>query len=309
MSVEVPPGHRVVIIHPLPDPFFTPTESGPIMLNFGSVENVPSVLTKITDWAGATKEQQSVLWLMPANILPAFDDAPAVLAQITNLVAAAPHVSHLAVFPGSSSPLLERVMESFRSVGISTQRGAPDGSCYVEVHKPDGTITIGIPGPDSPVDESEPGSDLDKLINEIADHNREDDFLKLVSDLPSLRLFLPVKGPLPENLPHGERITLKGEFLAFRTASVQGLECAITFTSNSDPRLDPECAVMIDGLEAFQMVLKTTLDGLLIQSKGTGWVIIQRKQIEQILSQQTKPSLSDQAGRLLSRIFSKPKRK
>ena len=146
----VPPGHRVVVIKPSPQPFFAPAESGPMILNFGAVEYVPSGLKMLADFASSVKEQQSVVWLMPTNILPAFDDSPALLAQIASLVAATPHVSHLAVFP-DVSPLLERVMESFRSVGVNTQRGAPDGSCYVEVHYPDGSITVGIPGPDSPV--------------------------------------------------------------------------------------------------------------------------------------------------------------
>lgn len=302
----VPPGHRVVVIYPSPNPFFIPTESGPIMLNFGLVDHVPSELTKFAEWAGSVKEKQSVVWLMPADILPAFDDAPALLAEIASLVAAAPHISHLAIFPGSSSPLLERVMESLSGVGVNTQRGAPDGACYLELHKPDGSIVVGIPGPDSPIDEYERARDVNTLINEIADHNRQNDFLKLVNDLQTVRLFLPVVGSVPDHL-RGERITLKDE-LKFRTASVQGLECALAFTSSTDPRLGPE-RVMIDGLEAFQMVLQTTLDGLLIQSTGTGWVIIQRQQIEQIFPQRSKPSLLDEAGRLFSRIFSKPKPK
>ena len=305
----VPPGHRVVIIFPSRFPFFVPSESGPMMLNFGSVDNVPSALTKIAEWASSIKEQQSVVWLMPADILPAFDDAPVLLAQITNLVAAAPHISHLAVFP-DSSPLQDRVMESFRSVGVNTQHGAPDGGCYIEIHKPDGSIVVGIPGPDSPVDESDSGTGtIDSLINNIADHNREDDFLELVSNLPILPLYFQMAGPVPENLPHGKHIVLEPEHIEFSTAFVEGLECVFAFTSPADPRLGPERVAMMEGLEALQMVLKTTLDGLLIQSQGTGWVVIQRWQIEQILSRRPKPTLLDGVVRLFERIFSKPKPK
>lgn len=285
--VVVPPGHRVVVIHPSQDPFFAPSESGPMMLNFGSVEHVPSGLTKVAEWAGSTKEQQSVLWLMPANILPAFDNAPVLLAQIAKLVTAAPHVSHLAVFPGSS-PLLDRVMESFRSIGVNTQRGAPDGACYVEVHKPDGSIVVGIPGPDSPANETEQGSELDALITDIADHNREDDLSKLMSQLPTLRLSISVVGSLPENLSPGGSITLdKSLHLNCLMGSVQGLKCLVVFTSSTHPRLDPEHTLIIDGLSALQMVVNSNSDGLLIQSARTAWVIIQRGQIEQILSQRS----------------------
>jgi hypothetical protein len=275
-----------------------------MILNFGSVEYVPSVLTQIAEWALSAKgeKQQSVVWIMPANILPAFNNAPALLTQLANLVTAAPHISHLAVFPGSS-PLLDHVMALFRSVGVNTQRGAPDGACYAEVHKPDGSIVVGIPGP-----ENEPSRDLDTLINDIADHKQENDLLELFRYFPTWRLFLPLVDSVPEDLLHGERITLTDEHVQFATASVQGLECAITFTSIVGPGLNPERMAMIDGREALQMVLKTTLDGLLIQS-STGYVVIQRKQIEQMLGHQSKPSLLDEVGRLFTRMFSKPKRK
>ena len=164
-----------------------------------------------------------------------------------------------------------------------------------------------VPGPDSPVDESEGSRDLDTLINDIADHNRENDFLELFSRLPTLHLFLSLVDPVPENLRTGERIRVQKGHLKFHTASVQGLMCALSYTSSADPRLNPEQLAMIDGLEVLQMVLKTTLDGLLIQSPGNRWLVIQRKQIEQILSPRSKPSLLEQGGRFLGRMFRKPK--
>ena len=105
----VPPGHRVVVIKPSPQPFFSQAESGPMMLNFGSIEAIPAVLNVLAKFLGSVTEPQSVVWLLPADILPAFDESHALLAEIANLLATAPHVSHLAVFPGSS-PLLAKVM-------------------------------------------------------------------------------------------------------------------------------------------------------------------------------------------------------
>ena len=164
-----------------------------------------------------------------------------------------------------------------------------------------------VPGPDSPIEESQRSRELDTLINDIADHNRENDFLELLSRLPTFHLFLSLVDPVPENLRREEPIRIQNEHLKFHTASVQGLMCALSFTSPADPRLNPEQLAMIDGLEVLQMVLKTTLDGLLIQSPGNRWVVIQRKQIEQILSPRSKPSLLEQGGRWLGRMFSKPK--
>jgi hypothetical protein len=118
-----------------------------MMLNFGAAQFVQSGLSTLRAFVASVTERRSVLWLMPASILSAFHSAPELLEQVASLVAAAPLVSHLAVFP-DESPFLDQVMASFNRAGVQTQRGAPDGACYVEVHKPDGTIVVGIPGPE-----------------------------------------------------------------------------------------------------------------------------------------------------------------
>ena len=158
-----------------------------------------------------------------------------------------------------------------------------------------------VPGPDSP-DQPARGGDPDTLIKDIADHNREDDLLKLINELPRLPLYFPLAAPLPENMPHGKHTVVAGEHIKCQTASVHGLECALAFTAPADPGLNPE-RIMIEGLEACRMVLQTNLDGLLIQSLGTAWVIIDRKRIEHILSPQRGPTLLEEVGRTLRRIF------
>jgi hypothetical protein len=118
-----------------------------MILNFGAVQFIPAGLKLLKAFLGDVTERRFVLWLVPASILPAFLDAPELFDQIARLVAAGPLVSHLAVFP-DDFPSLERIMTSFRAVGVGAQRGGRDGACYVEVHKPDGTIVAGIPGPE-----------------------------------------------------------------------------------------------------------------------------------------------------------------
>ena len=166
------------------------------------------------------------------------------------------------------------------------------------------------PKPDSPANETEQGSELDALITDIADHNREDDLSKLMSQLPTLRLSISVVGSLPENLSAGgslirdEPVHLdEALHLKCLMGSVQGLKCLVVFTSPTNPRLDPEHTLTIDGRSVLQMVLNSGSDGLLIQSARTAWVIIQREQIEQILSQRAKSSLINEIGRRFAGIF------
>ncbi len=78
--------------------------------------------------------------------------------------------------------------------------------------------------------------DVDSLIRDIADHQRPDDYSEFFRLLPELQLFLPLAGPLPESIPRGEKIVISaGTEIRARTASVQGLECVVVFTSADHP--------------------------------------------------------------------------
>ena len=132
---------------------------------------------------------------------------------------------------------------------------------------------------------SRPARDADSLIKDIADHQKADDYSEFLTLLPNLRLFLPLVGPPPEDLPRGQKITVQDSTeIRARTVSMQGLEYVLVFTSRSNPKLGTDYAE-IEGREALQMVLKSPgIDGLLVQSSGTGWVGLDRDKISDLLS-------------------------
>ena len=129
-----------------------------------------------------------------------------------------------------------------------------------------------------------PSRDVDSLIKDIADHQRDKDYSELFTRLPTLRLFLPLAAPLPPDLPPGKALEVGPELtVQCRTTSVQGMDCVLTFTSATHPELGPHYAE-IEGHEALAMVLKTSVSGLLIQSSGTGWIGLDKKKIAHVLA-------------------------
>lgn len=127
--------------------------------------------------------------------------------------------------------------------------------------------------------------DVDSLIRDIADHQRPDDYSEFFRLLPELQLFLPLASPLPESIPQGESIVISaGTEIRARTASVQGLECVVVFTSADHPNLGNDYAG-VDGREALRMVGRIpNIGGLLVQSTGTGWVGLDRQKVAHVLS-------------------------
>ena len=132
---------------------------------------------------------------------------------------------------------------------------------------------------------SEAPRTIDALIRDIADHQRPEDYSEFLRLLPELQLFLPLAGPLPANIPRGEKFAVSaGTEILARTASIQGLECVLAFTSADHPNLGADY-VGLDGREALQMVERLPkIGGLLVQSTGTGWVGLDRQKVTHILS-------------------------
>jgi len=127
--------------------------------------------------------------------------------------------------------------------------------------------------------------DVDTLIKDIADHQRPEDYSEFLRLLPRLRLYLPLVGPLPPGLPSGERFQVGADMqLHTRTASIGGQELALAFTSRAHPDLGSEYAEM-EGAEALRMTLRVPgIEGLLVQSTGTGWVGLDKEKISFVLS-------------------------
>jgi hypothetical protein len=136
---------------------------------------------------------------------------------------------------------------------------------------------------------SKPVRNVDSLINDIADYEKAEDYSELLTLLPNLSLFLSLAEPLPEGIPLGQKIEVKhGMVIKLRTASVQSLKLLPVFTSSTNPKL-AKAYGEIEGREVLQMVVKMPdIDGLLVQSSGTAWVIVKRDKISDVLSKLPK---------------------
>lgn len=123
---------------------------------------------------------------------------------------------------------------------------------------------------------------LNELIWEIAEHQREEDYLELYERLRRAIVCLPVNKdhahPAGWKVPVGEASNLKTS-----VAEVQGLKVVPVFIDPRDQRLI-ESFVLIDAIEALRMVLRMPeADGLLIQNREISWVAFDTEKIRWIL--------------------------
>src|SRR5262245_21340554 len=143
-DVKVPEGHKVVAIGPSPKPFLARAESGTWILNFGDGKDLVRALDELAEFVGCVNNQ-SVIWIVQAEFLAALPDVDGFLARLRTIVAnSKDKVRHLAVFAKEAAQRVD-VMAAFKQLGIGVHYSAPDGACFVEVHRPDG-IVVGMPG-------------------------------------------------------------------------------------------------------------------------------------------------------------------
>jgi len=143
-EIKVPEGHKVVVIGPSPNPFLARAESGIWILNCGDGKDLTRALDALEDFVGRANEQ-SVIWIIQAAYLAAVGDVDGFLARIRAIVAASKgRVGHCAVFANEAAQRID-IMAALKQMGLGVHYSAPDGACFVEVHRPEG-IVVGMPG-------------------------------------------------------------------------------------------------------------------------------------------------------------------
>jgi hypothetical protein len=144
-TVTVPPGHKVNVIHPAPEPYFGRMDSGIWIAGLGDGTQAMRVIGKAAKLV-VDAVPAYVVWIC----LPSMLDSPSVfdpfLAAFASLVGATRGtVDHCVVVANANErqhPQIQRIHE----LGVGVHHSAPDGSCFLEVHTPDG-IFIGVLGP------------------------------------------------------------------------------------------------------------------------------------------------------------------
>lgn len=144
--VRVPPGHKVVVIHPSPSAQIGLTESKLVILDFGTSGDWREMLSKVDEGLSHGPFPASVAILQTA-FLASLDAAGELSAFVASWQSARERGWNAVwALPGEASARVE-VVELLKKAGFGVHGSADDGACLVEVHKPDGTITIGMPGP------------------------------------------------------------------------------------------------------------------------------------------------------------------
>ncbi|HEX8284138.1 MAG TPA: hypothetical protein VF588_12320 [Pyrinomonadaceae bacterium] len=144
--VTVPPGHKVVIIHPSTQPQVIPLESNFLVLDFGLASDWQTLVSDFDERLSLTEVRPVVAILQGAML-----DRLRAAGDLRDFAAAWHGLRERGwqavwVLPLEAAGQTDAV-ELLKAAGFGVHGSAEDGACFVEVHKPDGTITIGMPGP------------------------------------------------------------------------------------------------------------------------------------------------------------------
>jgi hypothetical protein len=144
MGIQVPEGHKVVVIGPSPRPFLARAESGTWILNFGDGKDLTRALEAVENFV-RQGDKRFVIWILQSEFLEALGDVDRFVARVRAVVdASRDKVRHCAVFAGEAARRTD-IMLSLKQLGLGVHHSSPDGACVVEVHRPDG-IVVGMPG-------------------------------------------------------------------------------------------------------------------------------------------------------------------
>lgn len=129
--------------------------------------------------------------------------------------------------------------------------------------------------------------DIDRLIFEIAEHKRENDYQALFRAIAGRKFYCPVDPASAASIPQGAAyVTQAHDALRIPfLASINGLKLVPLFTAHNDKRLAAG-RFAIEGFEALAMALKTAgADGVLFQNNRHSWVGVDNERIRRVLAQ------------------------
>jgi hypothetical protein len=144
--VTIPPGHKVVVIHPSTQSQVIHLESNFLVLDFGVDGDWLTFVSDFEEKLGRIEVPPTVAILQSAMLgrLRASGDLRDFVSEWQRLRERGWQA--VWVLPREASGQVD-VVELLNAAGFGVHASAEDGACFMEVHKPDGTITIGMTGP------------------------------------------------------------------------------------------------------------------------------------------------------------------
>ena len=144
-NVVVPPGHKVIVIKPTAVAHVAVAPSGALVVDYGKNGNWQYTNSQFE--AAHAKRAASAVVILQREMIDKLSQANELGQFIAYWKAAKEKgVSAVWVLPLRASEQ-SSVINSIQGAGYGVHASAPDGACFVEVHKPDGSITVGMPGP------------------------------------------------------------------------------------------------------------------------------------------------------------------
>ena len=144
-TVTIPEGHQIVVVHPSDRPCMGQLQCGILVVDYGNGEDWQLVHLQLDGlWAERTATTLVVLQNGMIEILHRSGQFTTFFSDWKRR--ADSEISTLWVLPLSAAENMNAIAE-IRGIGCAVHASAPDGACFVEVHKPDGSITVGMPGP------------------------------------------------------------------------------------------------------------------------------------------------------------------
>ncbi|QTN28422.1 hypothetical protein HZ993_00750 [Rhodoferax sp. AJA081-3] len=143
-TAVVPPGHKVTVINPTANGHVNVVSSGALIMDYGRNGNWR--LTNAQFEAALARRSASAVVILQDEMIVALkqsNDLGDFFAYWT--AARAKGISAVWVLPLRASEQTS-IISSIHSAGYGVHASAPDGACFVEVHKPDGSVVVGMPG-------------------------------------------------------------------------------------------------------------------------------------------------------------------
>jgi hypothetical protein len=143
-TVVVPPGHKVVAVHPADREQCGFLESGWLLLDFGPGR--PWFDLSCTAYSSAKSRPTNVLFVLQRGMIE-WLRSHAQVEKFFKLWRSLREdgISGVWVLPLAASAEHD-VIAAIRSIGYGVHASAPDGACFVEVHKPGEKIVVGMVG-------------------------------------------------------------------------------------------------------------------------------------------------------------------
>src|SRR6267142_2227666 len=127
--VTVPPGHKVVVVHPAPKAYFARAESGVWIADLGAASDFADVISRVAQLSAA-RQQASVIWILQPWVLESVAVFDSLTGTLTTMVQQSGGiVGHCAVVPHATeqhAPPMRRLRQS----GVGVHYAAEDGACF-----------------------------------------------------------------------------------------------------------------------------------------------------------------------------------